>query len=376
MNNSSIYVHVPFCKHKCYYCDFASFAGRETFITEYFDALKKEISMKKEEALGRIISTLYFGGGTPSYVDSHYIVEILKLLREHFVFADNAEITIEANPESITEKKLEDYKNAGFNRISLGLQSADNDTLKRIGRIHTYEKFLSSYNLCKKTGFENINVDLMFSLPDETLSDFMDSLEKVLMLNPTHISTYSLILEDNTKLYEYYSKNSIETDDVLDRKMYHYCINKLYEYGYEHYEISNFAKKGYESKHNLNCWDFIDYLGFGSNASGFTHNTRTSNKESIWDYINDLNNDVLPIKCSHDLNESELMGDYIMLGLRKIKGIDIDKFNNKFNIDFRIKYKDEIDKFLNKGLVKIEDNRFFLTSKGLDFANLVMMEFI
>ena len=340
MNNISIYVHTPFCKHKCYYCDFASFANNEDLINEYYKSLKKEIILRKDEINSREISTVYFGGGTPSYVDSKYIVDIMDILKSEFNINKDAEITIEANPESITDEKLENYKIAGFNRISMGLQSANNDTLKKIGRIHTYEKFLSSYELCKSAGFDNINVDLMFSLPNETLNDFIDSLEEVIMLNPSHISTYSLILEEGTKLYDNYRKNNIIIDDTLDRKMYQYCINKLKEYDYEQYEISNFAQKGYESRHNMSCWNFEDYIGFGSNASGFNNNIRKTNKSNIKDYINDLNNNTLPIMEKTQLNKKDLMGEYIMLGLRKIKGIDIDKINKKFNIDFTDTYKE------------------------------------
>ncbi|EDS71701.1 radical SAM family heme chaperone HemW [Anaerofustis stercorihominis] len=376
MNNISIYVHTPFCKHKCYYCDFASFANNEDLINEYYKSLKKEIILRKDEINSREISTVYFGGGTPSYVDSKYIVDIMDILKSEFNINKDAEITIEANPESITDEKLENYKIAGFNRISMGLQSANNDTLKKIGRIHTYEKFLSSYELCKSAGFDNINVDLMFSLPNETLNDFIDSLEEVIMISPSHISTYSLILEEGTKLYDNYRKNNIIIDDTLDRKMYHYCINKLKEYDYEQYEISNFAKKGYESRHNMSCWDFEDYIGFGSNASGFNNNIRKTNKSNIKDYINDLNNDTLPIMEKTQLNIKDLIGEYIMLGLRKIKGIDIDKINKKFNIDFTDTYKDKIENLKNHNLVTIEDNHFRLTYKGLDFANTVMVEFI
>ena len=376
MNNISVYVHTPFCKHKCYYCDFASFANNEDFINEYYKALKKEIILRKNEINSRDISTVYFGGGTPSYVDSKYITDIMDILKSEFNIKKEAEITIEANPESVTEEKLEDYKIAGFNRMSMGLQSANNNTLKKIGRIHTFEKFLSSYELCRSAGFDNINVDLMFSLPNETLKDFIDSLEEVIMLNPTHISTYSLILEKGTKLYNNYKKNNIIIDDDLDRTMYHYCINKLSEYDYEQYEISNFAQKGYESKHNMSCWDFEDYIGFGSNASGFNENTRKTNKSNIKEYINDLNNNILPINEENKLSKEELLGDYIMLGLRKIKGIDIDKINKKFNINFTDIYNDKIEKLKRQGLVMIENNHFKLTYKGLDFANTVMVEFI
>lgn len=376
MNNLSVYIHTPFCKHKCYYCDFASFAESESLISEYYKSLKKEIILRKEEINSRKISTVYFGGGTPSYVESKYITDILFTLKNEFNIDKDAEMTIELNPESVTKEKLFDYKNAGFNRISMGLQSAHNETLKTIGRIHTFEQFTSAYELCKNVGYKNINVDLMFSLPKENLIHFIDSLEEVLALNPTHISTYSLILEKNTMLYNYYKENNIEIDDDLDRRMYHYCVNKLKEYDYCHYEISNFAKKGYESRHNLNCWDFIDYIGFGSCASGFIKDERQTNKSNIKEYINDLNNNILPIEEKFKLNKRDLMGEYIMVGLRKTEGININDFNKRFDSDFFKEYKDTVSTLSLDGLIETKENKLFLTQKGLDFANRVMIEFI
>ena len=362
MNNISIYIHTPFCKHKCYYCDFASYANSESYIKDYYEALGKEILLKKEQLKSRSISTLYFGGGTPSYIDSKYIGEIINIIKSNFNFEDNAEVTIELNPESLTKEKLQDYKNFGFNRLSMGLQSANNETLKKIGRIHTVEKFKEAFLLSREEGFNNINVDLMFSLPNEKLINFIDSLEFVLSLSPEHISTYSLILEKGTKLYDYYTNNNIEQNDNLDRQMYHYLIQKLNEYGYNQYEISNFAKDGYESRHNLRCWDFYDYVGFGSNASSFNDNKRSTNKENIKDYIEDIKKDTIPIKEEHILTNEELIGDYIMLALRKTKGLDIDDFNKKFNLDFEDIYKDKINKFKEMRLVQIKNNHFFYFS--------------
>ncbi len=376
MNNISIYIHTPFCKHKCYYCDFASYANSESDINNYYEALGKEILLKKEQLKSRSISTLYFGGGTPSYVDSKYIGEIINIIKSNFNFEKNAEITIELNPESVTKEKLQDYKNFGFNRLSMGLQSANNETLKKIGRIHTVEKFKEAFLLSREEGFNNINVDLMFSLPNEKLINVIDSLEFVLSLNPEHISTYSLILEKGTKLYDYYKNNNIEQNDSLDRQMYHYLVQKLNEYGYNQYEISNFAKDGYESRHNLRCWDFYDYVGFGSNASSFNDNKRSTNKENIKDYIGDIKKGIIPIKEEHLLTNEELIGDYIMLALRKTKGLDIYDFNKKFNLDFENIYKEKISKFKEMGLIQIKNNHFSLTYKGLDFANVVMTDFI
>lgn len=377
MNNKiSIYVHIPFCKSKCHYCDFASFCNKEELITPYFESLKKEISLRKKEVNGREVETIYFGGGTPSFVDSKFICDTLNIIKKNFSIKENAEITIEANPSSITKEKLEDYINVGFNRISIGLQSTNNTLLKTIGRIHTYETFLEKYSLCKEAGFKNINVDLMFSLPNQTYEDLIDSVEKVLGLDITHISLYSLILEEHTRLYEYYIDNNIEPNEDLDRKMYNYIINKLENTGFHMYEISNFSKKGYESRHNLNCWEFYDYMGFGSCASSFINSKRSKNIEEIENYIKHLETNTLPILEQYYPGNDILLGDYIMLGLRKTKGINIEVLNKKFNINFLTKYEKELDKLLNEDLIIVSNKNVKLTRKGLDFANRVMVEFI
>lgn len=267
MKNLGIYIHIPFCIKKCDYCDFISYCDKNSLVEEYINAIQNEIIETINESYNSDeynINTIYIGGGTPSSIPSKHIVNILNFIKERFNIDENCEITIEVNPGTVVQEKLEDYKNAGINRLSIGLQETHNTLLKEIGRIHTYEQFLDTYNMARKIGFKNINVDLMIGLPNQNIQDIKESLEKIITLNPEHISVYSLILEEGTKLYKKYEEGKIQLpDEELERNMYWYVKNTLEQNKYKHYEISNFAKEGYESKHNTNCWEQEEYLGFG-----------------------------------------------------------------------------------------------------------------
>ncbi len=278
-----VYVHIPFCKAKCFYCDFVSFANKDEFMESYVDAVIKEIEASN---LGKYnIKTVYIGGGTPSILDSKYIGEILEKLS----FDKEAEITIEINPGTINENKLKDYIDFGINRISIGLQSTNNDLLKQIGRIHTFEEFLEGYNIAKNVGFKNINVDLMLGLPNQSLEVLENSLDRVISLNPNHISIYSLILEEGTRLESLIKQNKLKMiDEDLEREMYWKTKNILEKHGYIHYEISNFAKEGYMSRHNLDCWSQKEYIGFGVAAHSYIESTRYSNICDVEKYISNV----------------------------------------------------------------------------------------
>ena len=258
----NIYIHIPFCVHKCYYCDFISFSNKYDTIELYVEMLKKEIILYRKQLKEDIkIETVYIGGGTPSLIDSKYILGILDTLRENFLFIDNAEITIEINPGTINKFKLQNYMKYGINRLSIGLQTTDNNLLKKIGRIHTYEDFLYTFKLSREIGFNNINIDLMLALPEQTLEKLIESVNIIIALNPEHISVYSLILEKNTKLYSMVQNKKMSLpDDDLERQMYWSVKYNLEKNGYKHYEISNFAKCGYESRHNCNCWEQKEYI--------------------------------------------------------------------------------------------------------------------
>lgn len=388
MKEVGIYVHIPFCKHKCYYCDFISFADKNSLIDEYIKWLKYEI---KEVGQGNrldyenklddlvLVKTIYIGGGTPSFIESKYITEILKTIKENFVVDEDAEITMEMNPGTVDENKLKDYYNCGINRLSIGLQETNNALLKEIGRIHTYEDFENTYSLARNVGFKNINVDLMLGLPNQNILDLENSINKILDLDPEHISVYSLILEENTVL-----KNKVDQgiltlpEDEMERKMYYTVKNMLENNGYIHYEISNFAKKGFESKHNLDCWSQKEYMGFGAAAHSYTNNFRFSNIENIEEYINNFkNNKEEDNLIFHEKqNRESKMKEYMMLGLRKIEGVNIQQFKNKFVENPIFIFRKEIEKLVNEELLEVNGNFIKLTKKGLDLANLVWEEFV
>lgn len=386
--NIGLYIHIPFCKRKCKYCDFVSYSNIDNRIQKYIFYLKKEIedigisnsnAYKMGEDSLINIKTIYIGGGTPSYIDSKYIKEILEKVRENYKVSEDVEITLEMNPGTIDESKLQDYKEAGINRISIGLQSTNNETLKRIGRIHTYEEFLEAFLLARKVGFENINVDLMLALPKQTIGELEEGLEKVIELNPEHISIYSLILEENTALYnEVNDGKYIMPSDEEERKMYWKTKRKLEKAGYIHYEISNFAKKEFESKHNLACWNQEEYIGVGAAAHSYTNNVRYSNIDDIEKYINnfEIGKDIDNLIFHEKQNHESKIKEYMILGLRKIEGIDIDKFKNKFFGNPLYIFRKELDKLIKEDLVEIDGNYIKLTSKGLDLANIVWEEFI
>ena len=288
----------------------------------------------------------------------------------------DAEITIEANPGTVTKEKIESYKKAGINRISIGLQTTSDILLKEIGRIHTYKEFLDTYKIARNV-FDNINVDLMLGLPNQSLKDLEDSLQKVIELNPEHISVYSLILEEKTKMYEKYENGVLNLpDDELERKMYWYVKKSLEKNGYNHYEISNFAKNGYESKHNIDCWSQKQYLGFGINASSYVDSKRFSNVPNINEYIKNIkNNEPEKNEILEEIQDREMqMKEFMLLGLRKIEGIRNQDFYNKFGIDVEEEFEIELKKLRKENL--IEKDKVKLTNRGLDLANIVWEEFI
>lgn len=373
MKKLGIYVHMPFCKKKCYYCDFISFANKEDLIDKYINALNKEINTCKVSKEEYCINTIYFGGGTPSYIDGNYIVDILKKLYKNFNVLENAEITIEVNPGTINENKLTRYFNAGINRISMGLQTTNDELLKIIGRIHNYDTFVSNYKLARNIGFKNINVDLMIGLPTQTLEDVENDLINIVNLNPEHISVYSLILEEGTKLQEKISKRELFLpSEIIERKMYWKVKKYLEQRGYQHYEISNFSKKGFYSKHNLACWSQEEYLGLGLSAHSYINNVRYSNTTNLKEYVNNKQTKIIHERQ----NKEDKMKEYMLLGLRKIEGIKISEFKNKFVDNPIYLYKNILNKMVSEKLIKIEDDNIKLTDKGIDFANLVWEEFI
>lgn len=374
-NKIGIYVHIPFCKKKCDYCDFISYCGKDDLIEKYVDSVKKEIEHVKIKSE---ITTIYIGGGTPSYIDSKFIVQILEKIKEKNV-AQDAEITIEVNPGTVTQEKLQDYIDCGINRISIGLQTTNDELLKQIGRIHNYEQFLETYKLAKKVGFKNINVDLMLGLPNQRIIDLKESLENVLKLAPKHISVYSLIVEEGTPIANKIENGKLKLpDEELERNMYWYVKNTLELNGYKHYEISNFAKKGYESKHNMNCWNQMEYVGIGTAAHSYRDITRYSNTEDIKEYIKNVQKgEFEKNRIIHEIQkEEDSKKEFMLLGLRKIDGIKISEFKNKFGDNPIYLYRKELKKLSDEKLIIIQDDNIRLSNKGIDLANLVWEEFV
>lgn len=382
-----LYIHIPFCKQKCSYCDFCSYANKESFIKRYIQCVLKEIievgnNNKIDFENGKddlfLVKTIYIGGGTPSLIDSKYIVQIIEDIKLNFEIDEKAEITIEVNPRTVTLEKLEDYKRAGINRLSIGLQSTHEHLLKEIGRIHTYLDFLDTFRFAREAGFENINVDLMIGLPNQTLEEVKDSIEEIVSMEPEHISVYSLILEENTPLFKKVEEGLELPNEDLERKMYWAVKQTLEQNNYIHYEISNFAKQGYESKHNLDCWNQKEYIGFGIAAHSYTNGIRYSNIENIEQYIKNYDEDKTEENLVfHEKQDMEAMQkEYMLLGLRKIDGVSIQEFKIKFVANPVFLYHSELEKLVNEELLEIDGDMIKLTNKGLDLANIVWEEFV
>ena len=375
MKYLGLYIHIPFCKRKCYYCDFISFSGKQELIEQYIESLKKEIINYKINKEDYIINTIYFGGGTPSYIESKYIKDILQELKLKFNISKDAEITIEINPGTVDKQKLNDYYNSGINRISFGLQSTKSELLKLVGRIHSYSSFFDAYNLARKVGFKNINVDLMIGLPVQTLEDVEKDLERITELKPEHISVYSLIVEEGTIIEQRINNKELYLpSEELERKMYWKVKEKLEKQGYVHYEISNFSKPECESKHNMSCWNQEEYIGFGLAAHSYIDNKRYSNTEKLEEYIR---NNIEKSRTIHEVQEKEdKMKEYMLLSLRKIEGVKISEFKNKFVDNPIYLYRESLSKLVTQELIEIDIDSIKLTNKGIDLANIVWEEFV
>ena len=370
-----VYVHIPFCKRKCEYCDFISYCNKDNLIASYVDALKKEINLQNIQSY---IDTIYIGGGTPSYIESKYIKAIMKEIKKKNI-RKNAEITIEVNPGTVTEAKLKDYKECGINRLSIGLQSTKDELLRQIGRIHDYNQFLETYKLAREVGFENINVDLMIGLPNQKIMDLKESLNKIIELQPEHISVYSLIVEEGTPISKKIQSGELTLpNENEERNMYWYVKNTLELSGYNHYEISNFSKKGYESRHNMSCWNQCQYFGFGVAAHSYRDITRYSNITDIDEYIKNIQKGNLSKnRIIHEIQkESDTEKEYMLLGLRKIEGVKINDFKAKFVKNPIYLFRNELKKLSDENLIAVDANTIRLTPKGIDLANLVWEEFV
>lgn len=380
MKELGIYIHIPFCKKKCDYCDFVSFSGATLKAQDsYIQALLDEI--ENAPNVGEyLVTTIYIGGGTPSYINPEHIQKLMEKIVEKFYVTEKAEVTIEVNPGTVDDVKLKSYKASGINRLSIGLQTTNDKMLKKIGRIHTYEDFLDTYIEARKAGFKNINVDLMLALPEQTLDEVMDSAKRIVNLNPEHVSIYSLILEEGTPLYEKAKSGKLKlVDEDIERRMYWETNNLFRRYGYNHYEISNYSKSGYESKHNVNCWKQEEYIGFGLNAHSYFNGKRYTNTSDIDEYIKNINAKKYSkniIVEEENREKEQIMKEYMMLGLRRIEGVSISEFQRKFATNPLFYFSIQMDALQKKELIEVDLDNIKLTKKGLDFANIVFQEFV
>lgn len=374
-NKISIYIHIPFCESRCHYCDFCSSLLAKSNVEKYFEYLRKEIKLQEDFLRDKLIDTVFIGGGTPSSVDPKFIKEIMEDLSA-FKFSKDSEVTIESNPNSLTLEKAKTYFSSGINRISIGAQSFNDEILKRIGRIHKKDDIYRAIENARSAGFENINLDFMLALPGQKFSDIEESIREVEKLNLPHISYYSLILEEGTKLYRDHKKSPLAfPNEDEDRKMYHYVVNKLEKIGLKQYEISNFAKEGFECRHNMSYWKLRDYISFGLSASSNIGNLRYTNFYDFKDYYEALEKNKSPIVFSEKLSKTDRMNEFVMMGLRLNSGVDIDEFNEKFNETFLKIYEQEIEKNLKSGLIILDDDNLKLTEKGRDLSNQVELDF-
>jgi len=376
MNELGIYIHIPFCIKKCDYCDFVSVKPNDSLIEAYISSLIKEIEIYSKLINKFNIDSIFIGGGTPSSIDTEYIGKIFEKLYSSFNIASNPEITIEVNPGTVENKKLKAYKQYGINRISLGAQSLNDKILLNIGRIHNELDILNTIESIKMEGFKNINSDLMIGLPEQTLDDVMSSLEKIIQLNLTHISLYSLIIEKGTKLYEL-EKNGklLLPNEDEERLMYHQAKKILEKSGYIQYEISNFAKPGFECKHNLKYWTLQPFVGIGLNSHSNIWNYRFWNYSNFKDYDYYIKKGKLPIENREFINTNSKITEFMILGIRLNSGINKEKFKRLFGTDMDYYYKDAIQKNINDGLIYDDGQCIKLTNKGLDLSNIVELDF-
>jgi len=376
-----LYVHIPFCEKKCLYCDFLSFSAEDDLHKAYVDKLIEEIRVQAKNYSDYQISSIFIGGGTPSVIKAVYISNIMSAIYEAFIVESLAEVTIECNPGTVDIDKLLVYKQSGINRISVGLQSSIDKELQHLGRVHTYADFLYSYEKIRESGYKNVNIDLMSALPWQTLDSWKSTLKKVVMLKPEHISAYSLIIEEGTEFSKIYGspegRKFLPTEEV-EREMYHSTIDILKNYGYERYEISNYAKPGYESKHNIGYWTGEEYLGFGIGASSYVYGRRFHVEKDIKKYLDiNMKRDIMPLYQNiHELSTKEKMEEFMFLGLRLTKGVLVTDFYDRFGMELIDVFEKPIQKNISFGLLKYENLYLRLTDKGLDLSNRVMGDFL
>ena len=377
MTKTGLYIHVPFCSSKCNYCDFNSYAGRFDVAESYFEALKSEIELYYNTMRYNLVDTIFIGGGTPSSVNHKYIIEVLNLCKIKFNISETCEISIESNPGTLDIEKLNAYRRSGINRISIGLQAYQSKLLKYLGRRHSKEDFIASVELAKRAGFTNINADVIFGIPGQTMEDWAETLKVLVDLDITHISAYSLKIEEGTRFGDMLESGELtQIEDELDRNMYHYAIGFLKENGFMQYELSNFAKEGYQCKHNLTYWKCVDYLGLGAGAHSLLEGERFSNKYTMESYISSMEKGLKPVEERYQMEFSDKVSEYMFLGLRLNQGVNNSEFKKLFGQDMFSMYEESFKELQQNNLIEISGERVSLTRLGLDLANQVFIKFV
>ncbi|EOU1681320.1 oxygen-independent coproporphyrinogen III oxidase [Clostridium perfringens] len=376
MDKISLYIHIPFCAQKCLYCDFPSFARKDHLRKAYIEALNKEIISLREKHNNLEINTIFIGGGTPSVLEANELECLLKEVAKLNMEKD-IEYSMECNPGNLTEEKLEVMKKYGVNRISMGLQAKQDNLLKGLGRIHNYKTFKENFLLAKKVGFNNINVDLMFGLPNQRLNEWEETLREIISLEPAHISAYSLIIEEGTAFYNLYENDKLKLPtEEEERKMYHLAKKILEENGFNQYEISNYAKEGKECRHNLAYWNMDNWIGVGSAAASYINGKRIKNISSVEEYINSIKDKGEAVEEIINNSKNDNMEEFMFMGLRKINGIDENEFKNRFSMNINDVYGEILNKYIGEGLLIRESGRIFLSEKGIEISNVIMADFL
>ena len=383
MNNElSLYVHIPFCVRKCLYCDFLSFGDKESLMEDYFKALSKELKESAGDYRDREVKTVFFGGGTPSLPKAEYICDILSDIKENYRLSENAEISLELNPGTASFDKMRSYKNAGFNRLSIGIQSFNDEELKKLGRIHDSATALRTYEDARRAGFDNINIDIMSALPGQSVESYLNTLSRAVKLSPEHISAYSLIIEEGTPFFD---MDLDLPNEEADRDMYHKTAEMLLEHGYHRYEISNYAKDGFECRHNKVYWKRGDYLGVGLGAASLIDNVRFNNTRDLKEYL--TSSDIIK-RDTEELSVKAQMEEFMFLGLRLTEGIRTDDFKREFGKTVFDVYDEVIDKYLLMTFLELCDEDMNITDdkektaylklseQGLDVCNTIMADFL
>lgn len=376
MDKISLYIHIPFCAQKCLYCDFPSFARKDHLRKAYIEALNKEIISLREKHNNLEINTIFIGGGTPSVLEANELECLLKEVAK-LNMAKDIEYSMECNPGNLTEEKLEVMKKYGVNRISMGLQAKQDNLLKGLGRIHNYKTFKENFLLAKKVGFNNINVDLMFGLPNQSLNEWEETLREIISLEPAHISAYSLIIEEGTAFYNLYENDKLKLPtEEEERKMYHLAKKILEENGFNQYEISNYAKEGKECRHNLAYWNMDNWIGVGSAAASYINGKRIKNISNVEEYINSIKDKGEAVEEIINNSKNDNMEEFMFMGLRKINGIDENEFKNRFSMNINDVYGEILNKYIGEGLLIRESGRIFLSEKGIEISNIIMADFL